>query len=248
MSRDFVGAGGELITSAAVVTGPPLTMAGFVKRNSLLNEENVLVANQTGNAEFYRITILGDSTVRYQVRDLVGNANATSTGTIADTTTWHHIAAQSAASNDHDLFIDGSADGSSGTDRSPSSIDVFQISSGIGGDPLESIVAQVGVWAAALTAAEIAALASGVSPYFIRPGSLRAYYPWLGYHSPDLDIIGGFNLSVTGTVKNLDEPNVSMPFRRSKRIMRLAAPAAGGISRLLMEKNLGKNLLLGANL
>ena len=63
-------------------------------------------------------------------------------------------------------------------------------------------IAEVALWDVALSAAEVAALASGVTPLHMRPGNLVAYWPVWGLHSPEIDLTSnGNNMTVTGPVK-----------------------------------------------
>ena len=60
--------------------------------------------------------------------------------------------------------------------------------------------AECGIWNTALTGNEILALAMGVRPYRIRPGSLTGYYPLFGLQSPEPDLSGNANNgTLTGT-------------------------------------------------
>jgi hypothetical protein len=72
------------------------------------------------------------------------------------------------------------------------------------------LIAEAGIWSVALTAAEIASLAKGISPLSIRPASLLAYWPLIGQTSPEIDFHGRFEMTVSGAVAD-DHPRVYMP-------------------------------------
>lgn len=84
-------------------------------------------------------------------------------------------------------------------------------------------IAEGGLWSVELTVAEWAALAKGVSPKLIRPQSLVACWPLIGRASPEPDLRGGYNLTLTGT-SQADHPRVYSPGRRRT----VFVPGAGG--------------------
>jgi len=51
--------------------------------------------------------------------------------------------------------------------------------------------AEAAIWKEALSAKEVAALAAGANPQFVRPVELRFYAPLFGLHSPELDWSAG---------------------------------------------------------
>jgi hypothetical protein len=59
-------------------------------------------------------------------------------------------------------------------------------------------VAEGVIYGVALSDAEVAQLATGVSPLLVRPGDILNYYPLIGRASPEIDLVGGNNLTVTG--------------------------------------------------
>lgn len=69
------------------------------------------------------------------------------------------------------------------------------------------------LWQAALTADEMGVLADGVCPLLVRPAALIHYWPIWGNHSPELDLVGGANGTLTGTTK-LDHNRMIYPSRR----------------------------------
>lgn len=60
-------------------------------------------------------------------------------------------------------------------------------------------IAEVGHWSRALSAAEVAALAAGVSPARI-PAGLLSYVPVYGQESPELDLRRGAAVNIAGTL------------------------------------------------
>jgi hypothetical protein len=72
-------------------------------------------------------------------------------------------------------------------------------------------IAHPAIWNVALTDAEVAMLASGLSPLRVRPQSLIFYLPTLGRDSPEIDIIGAQTFTVHGATASSNEPPFIWP-------------------------------------
>jgi hypothetical protein len=72
-------------------------------------------------------------------------------------------------------------------------------------------IAHPAIWNVALTDAEVAMLGAGISPLRVRPQSLVMYLPYLGRNGPEIDIINGRTLAVTGAAASSNEPPVRFP-------------------------------------
>lgn len=104
-------------------------------------------------------------------------------------------------------------------------------------------ISEFALWDVDLTADEFLALTAGVSPLLIRPGSLLNYWPILGAFSPEIDRVGGNDLTVTGTTK-ASHPKVY--YAQQQIIMPpAAAPPAGVIMNQFQGPNLGADLYNG---
>ena len=88
-------------------------------------------------------------------------------------------------------------------------------------------LAEFAVWNVALTAAECAALAKGVSPLLIRPQSLQYYAPLWGRASAEHDLRNGNGGTVTGTSAS-DHPPMLRPTRGQLGVT--ARPRSGDAS------------------
>ncbi len=80
------------------------------------------------------------------------------------------------------------------------------------GQVLTGNLAEVGIWNVSLTAAELAILSKGYSPLFVGPSALVAYWPIVGRTSPEINLVGGGNGTLTGTA-NAAHPRIIMPSR-----------------------------------
>ena len=126
-------------------------------------------------------------------------AESTSSAVIGE---WQHGRFDVQSSTSRIAYLNG---GNAGTAAAPvtpaAAITGISIGAGYGASGIgyfNGRLAEVGVWDAALTAADAASLARGVSPLFIKRNNLVAYWPIIGRASPDVDVTGGVGLSIFG--------------------------------------------------
>ena len=77
----------------------------------------------------------------------------------------------------------------------------------------DSIIAEAAVWNVDLTDAEVAILAAGYSPLFVRPQFLVAYWSLFGDSSPEPDIIGGYDMTLNNGPTQATHPIIHYPVR-----------------------------------
>ena len=151
----------------------------------------------------------------------LGSALST-TGYSADT--WHHACAVYASATSRTAYIDGGGKGTDATSSNPVNIDNTTIGAiyylPAGGPPgydglMSGSIAEAAIWDVALTDAEVAILATGVSPRSVRPESLVFYVPLV--RDDDEDVVGGLSLTAVNT------PSISA----HPRVFYLATPQIG---------------------
>ena len=123
--------------------------------------------------------------------------------------TWNHVAFVSPASNAHQAYLDNVKSAPGTTDVTPSGVNSIGIGAEADNSPGEFFnggVAEVGVWNAALTDAEIALLYMRYSPLLVRPQNLVFYAP-LTYHSKDFDIVGRLNMTAYNSPSWMEHPS-----------------------------------------
>jgi hypothetical protein len=142
-------------------------------------------------------------------------SSAVTTATVP-TTGWQHFAGVTASATSRFAYLNGTPGSVQTTSRVPSGINMLRV--GAGGTAASlwtGTIAHCAVWNVALTDAEIAALAAGLIPLAMRPGSLVAYWPYMGRDTADIDIVGRFDLTNTSTTSGADEPRLLwVPTRR----------------------------------
>jgi len=183
MAVDFdptSGAGVDyLYKSSPTVTAVPLTFSCWFNSDSD-RETNYLVALGDSSAanQYFALWQSRDS-LRATTR-AVSAANSSTTTVAAST--WHHGAGVFATTSSRTVYLDGVAGSTNTATKTPSGVDVLRIGSTGTSSPAtnnatKGLLAEVAIWNVALTAAEIATLAEGFLPTFIRPASLISYYP-----------------------------------------------------------------------
>lgn len=210
MSRAFDGTGDVLTFAGAVLTAVPITMACWFNATNT-DDETLMSLDDNGGDDGF--ALYKSTTLAAGVTDAGGFNDATS-GAIS-TGTWQHAAAVFASNSSRSAYLDGSA-GSDGNSRTPGTVTHTRI----GRDSNSILSAQVdftgeiaeaAIWNVALSSAEIAQLADGVSPLLVRPESLVAYWPLIGNDSPETDRLGAFPLTVTSATKGTSHPRIFTP-------------------------------------
>jgi len=145
--------------------------------------------------------------------------------------TWHHVCGVFSAADSRKVILDGSTSGTDATSVPADNVGGVAIgaTSGLSHAAYTSgAVAEAAVWDAALSDAEVAALAAGYSPLLIRPQNLVAYWPLGGLFGPrDHDLIGGRDLIAYNTPSWTDHRPLIYPGRP-----RAVAPASPVGSRI----------------
>jgi hypothetical protein len=85
-------------------------------------------------------------------------------------------------------------------------------------------------------AAERAALAKGYSPLAVKPASVVMYWPLIGKYAPEIDVVGGVNLTNNGTVQALNGPRLIL---RSTSPVGQPAAAGGATVQGTLDASLG---------
>lgn len=226
MARSFNDSSDYLEYAGAASTALPVTMACWVAPDLATAEVAVSLSTATAlNSVSLQITATGVLRARSSTTGGVA-ASADTTATVT-ANTWAHIAGVFTSTTSRTAYIDGGNAVTNATSNNPSASSFNTTNIGVryettranffGGE-----IAEVGIWSVALTAAEIASLAKGVSPLMIRPASLISYWPLIGKTSPEIDLHGRLEMTVNGTTA-ADHPRIYMPRgimipRRAKKV------------------------------
>jgi len=229
MARDFNGSTGYLENAAALVTTQPLTLAGWYNTDAAATAQTVLAIDTNAGSARWQILLQSTGAVGAQSTS-TANASVTSSGGSYSTGTWEHIAGVFTSDTSRLVYLNGTAGTANTTSRAVTGIDRTHIGVRYGGGTLASyfngLLAELGIWNVALDAVEIAMLAKGVSPLFVRPASLVSYVPIYGRNSPEIDFKNAGTLSLSGTANQAAHPRIIMPAAR--RTIYVPTAGAGG--------------------
>lgn len=218
MSYDFDNAGTTRLSVATPLAGTPMTAACWFKVKNDGQGNSLICFGNTSNQELFRLAAAMDvatDPIRFRATPTSGGNYETGGGTIT-TNTWHHAAmrAASEAQADRAVFLNGTKyTATTGGDKDFINATMLvvgaQLSSGTYGIDLDGKIAHVAIWDAAISDADITALAAGDSPMSLATQPV-AYWPL----TDDLvDLVSSLTLTNSGgaTLDGADNPTVDDP-------------------------------------
>ncbi len=212
MARSFTQASGEYGEYAgAVLTAAPITMAcWFFSLSTTLTQFLISIGNSGSSAKF-ALSASG-ATGGDPIQAFASGVNANSaTGYSANT--WNHAAAIFESTTSRYAALNGVLGTQSTTSTTPGGLSrtaVGRRNDSSPGSTMSGRIAEAGIWNVALTQAEITMLSQGFCPLLIRPASLVAYWPLAGYASPEQELRGRQELTLTGSAVG-DHPRIIYP-------------------------------------
>lgn len=195
------GSSQYLSNSNAVRNAYPLSIsAWFNSDDDTITQGLVALADNNSSR---RVTLNITNGNNVYVSDVGSSARTATTSTTWTANTWHHAGGVFVSTTERSVFLDGGGKDTTtissgqtwgmdttyiGVNENGATVTLYQYMSGS--------IAEVGIWNVELTDAEIAILALGYSPLLIRPQSLVAYWPLIGRTSPEIDIVGGYDMTL----------------------------------------------------
>ena len=178
----------------------------------------IQVADSGTANHYYQLRIRGGGQAVCATKRLGGsqlNADASASPTNG---AWHHACGIFISSgDDQQAYMDGANKGTQGSGGTPSGIDntaIGRLSDSSPSEYFDGEVAEAAIWNVELTAAEIASLAAGYCPLFVRPGSIKAYWPLGGALSADdsdTDVVGGYHMTDNNSPTTAAHPPIIYP-------------------------------------
>lgn len=228
MSRTFNGSTDYLrYNTGAILSVHPVTLACWFKTTDTTNNQTLMALSASAATASLQEIHLGAAggTAGDPVRAYVADGSAagqavSSTGYSSGV--WHHACGVFTAVNSRAAFIDGGSKGTDANSRTPAGIDQATMGARVQATTISLLtgnIAEAGIWDVALTDDEVASLAKGFSPLLIRPTSLVAYWPLIGKYSPEIDVVGGFGMTITSAtvgdhsplLRNFENAGVGIP-------------------------------------
>jgi hypothetical protein len=204
MAYEFTGASSRhLSTAATTLAPPPVTIAAWFFQSSLAT--GVIASVSPANANYLGLAILATG----QVRAVDTRGGDTDTTATVSAGAWNHGCAVHASDSSRTAYANaaGTTNSStvSGAISSPSVFVGARRFNGVIGTYYTGLIAEVGIWNVALTAAEIASLADGMTCDKVRPQSLVFYAPLV---RDLIDVKGGLTITNNNTATVANHPRV----------------------------------------
>lgn len=197
-----------------VASSAPFTVCiWFNSDDSTINQLVVDIGDISDANHHWRMSAIGlagDKALSWRVRAGGAPQQVASTSPSGYTAgTWNHGCAVEAGAADRTIYIDSNS-GTNTTSRTPAGADrtTFGFRSAGTADPFSGKLAQAAIWTVALTDSEIATLSAGFSPLRVRRDALAFFAPLNGGQSPEPDIIGNLDLTITGSPTKTGEPPI----------------------------------------
>jgi len=165
----------------------PFTLACWFNAREAASGHGLFgLGNPAGDSTNYiALRAAGDTAgdpLRYIIADNVGGFAGVNTTTSFQANAWQHAAVVSASPTSHSVYLNGGGKATSATGVNFPSVSKFSVGA-LDRATLSLFcngsIAVPAIWNAALTDAEVAALAAGTHPTLIRPGSLVEAWPLL---------------------------------------------------------------------
>lgn len=248
MARSFAGGSppaAYLSTSSLPVIAPPFSVAYWF---NVANVTDLFLGWSTYRSSaigYYFVGPRGDSAgdpIEAIADDGSGVASTAATSTSFSANTWQHACGVFASTSSVSAYLNGGGKATSTVTRAPVSLSTMAVGrllylgSALSGGAFS--IAYLGVWNAALTDDQVASLAAGYHPRTVRPGSLVACWDLGGFAGEhDLDRVGGYNLTPSGSPTWSDSPRIIYPQGPTETklaYITVSAASSGQAGRLLM--------------
>jgi hypothetical protein len=178
MAYNFNGTNQFLEVGSAVVNRP-CTMAVWAYLDNVTSARDLVSVSSKTTLAVLRLNV--NSGGQFRIADQ-GNVNAVANGGTVSANVWNHYAGVFASGVSRTPYTNGVA-GSENTTSVASitptftNIGAFYAGTSTPIQFMDGLIAEVGIWNAALTAAEIASLAKGMTCDKVRPQNLVFYAP-----------------------------------------------------------------------
>lgn len=212
MAYEFSGSGQNLYSISTPVTATPLTLACWMKKTAATTTGILTGIYWDGGGSWYAFYLAAGSAANGQKVGLgaannnsFANADSTATYTAG---TWHHVCGVFTSSTSRTIYLDAGNSATNTTSLTPTNLNSVNIGASrrqtVTDNYFDGSIAEVGIWDAALTQAEVGALADGMSPQLVRPQNLKVYTPMI---RSTLDL-KGLSLTTAGSPTVSAHPRV----------------------------------------
>jgi hypothetical protein len=208
-----------LSVAAAPVTAAAMTVNARINVASLADQGIVSLSSSADKINYFLLYLeaTGDD-IMWARRSTTGGFTSARGSEVVSTNTWTMATGRSVSATDTSAFKDGGNKGDNTANRVPLNVDQLTLGA-FGGSSFDTLlngrIAEVAIWNAALTDAEIASLYGGpgiaIPAWSVQPSALVFYAP-LFDSDGDIDWAGDgtYDLTVTGTPSYAERPPTIM--------------------------------------
>jgi hypothetical protein len=212
MAYRFTRSSGQYLTATlAAALVEPFTLACWFNTADITNQQTLLGIQNLSNGHRSNIFASGNlASDPVQAATTIGGTVGISNRIGYSANTWHHCAGVFLTTASRTVYLDGAAGTTNTTSLSPSygtpTVGIGARHSGTSwGIFSDANTAECGIWNVALTAAEIASLAKGMTCDKVRPQSLVFYAPLV---RDLIDYKGGLTITNNNTATVANHPRV----------------------------------------
>jgi hypothetical protein len=230
MARSFNETSSQYLkSSSSPISSTPATLSAWVYVDSSIGIFTTATiggvfdnseSSSNGDGLFLYISTRNPATTLRFAAQQATDGSVSTAGASTDVTgqsdKWVHVAGVFASNSSRIRYYAGGNPIENTQTRGASSADRITVgarttTSGTQGDFFKGYICELGIWNAALTAADIAVLSLGYSPLFVRRNSLVAYLPLIGRTSPEIDTVGGYGMTLTNGPTTVAHPSIIYP-------------------------------------
>jgi hypothetical protein len=214
MAYDFTAASSQYLTCSAPVTAGPVTISCWFNAKDVTTTGSLVSIGIASGSNDVRFTLFHAGSVAGDpVRFFASNINPNALAN-ADTTsgytanTWNHACGVASSATSRTVYLNGGSQVTNTFSVAPVNLTTLAIGSRFlsgYGTYANALIAEVGIWNAALTAEEIASLADGMTCDKIRPQSLVFYAPLV---RDLIDVKGGLTITNNNSATVANHPRV----------------------------------------
>jgi hypothetical protein len=204
MAYEFNGTNQYLTVASAPATAAPLTIAAWFRKSGTATKNGIFLRATANNIDVFGFYFGASSSVRGYTQAVGGFSDFAASGSYS-TNTWGHACFVEASAASRTIYRNGGNSATNTDSRTPAGINQLEIAHFGGATTFDGQFAEVGIWNAALTAAEVASLADGMTCDKVRPQSLVFYAPLVRNLQ---DIKGGLTITNNNTATVAAHPRV----------------------------------------
>lgn len=223
MAYDFVAASSQYLENSTtpLITAVPLTLACWMNGDDVANPGELLAIGGESGATGHEFILRVNTSNLWALTNAGTAAWATGTTTLSNGT-WYHACAVFASSTSRSIYTNGTDKQTNTTSKVPSAafIERTRIGRRVADDAFTAYydgqIAECCVWNVALTDAEVASLATGISPLLIRPGNLTHYWPLIRglqdhINVYDMTVNGGASVATHPAIRYVPHQTITTP-------------------------------------